>query len=136
MGQFLCLHRVKTNSRPCPGRDYTYFCYSGSTVDKRLDTKLKPKRTVPFEKIFSAHSIHQWLIRLKLLACINYGSGLTPPTIRMHGMRYYYGTHTCISKHVYIHTYRTSSNLYTPDSVSLASLACQLEMCSVSTNGE
>ena len=37
---------------------------------------------------------------------------------------------------IYIYTYHISLNLYTPDSVSLASLARQLVMCSVSTNGE
>ena len=40
----------------------------------------------------------------------------------MRGMSYYYGIRTSI--HIYI--YRTSSNLYSPDSVSLASLARQL----------
>ena len=38
-------------------------------------------------------------------------------------MRYYYGTRTSI----HIYTYRISSNLYTPDSVLLASLARQLQ---------
>ena len=38
--------------------------------------------------------------------------------ITLRGMRYYYGTRTSI--HIYIYTYRISSNLYTPDSVSLA----------------
>ena len=38
-----------------------------------------------------------------------------------------------ISYGINIYIYRTSSNLYTPDSVSLASLARQLVMCSYST---
>ena len=50
--------------------------------------------------------------------------GLTPPTLRIRGMRYYFASRTSI--HIYIYTYRTSSNLYTPDSGSLASLARQL----------
>ena len=36
-------------SRPYPGREYIggYFRYSNSAVDRRLDTKHKPKRMVP-----------------------------------------------------------------------------------------
>ena len=49
MGRFLRLHRVKTYSRPCPGREKAYFCYSNTAVDSRLDTKHKLKRTVPFK---------------------------------------------------------------------------------------
>ena len=53
------------------------------------------------------------------------GSGLTPPTLRMHGMRYYL---LHVPPYIYIYIYSTSSNLYTPDSVSLTSLACQLTL--------
>ena len=38
-----------------------------------------------------------------MLVRIKNGSGLTPPTLRMRGMRYYYGT--CTSIHIYIYIY-------------------------------
>ena len=41
------------------------------------------------------------LLRLKLLADIKNGSGLTLPTLCMRGMRYYYGIRTSI--HIYTH---------------------------------
>ena len=43
-------------------------------------------------------------------------------TYAWHALVIWYNT----SIHIYIYIYRTSSNLYTPDSVSLASLARQL----------
>ena len=46
----------------------------------------------------------------------------TPPILRICGMRYYFASRTSIHTYIYIYTYRTSSNLYTPDSVSLARL--------------
>ena len=36
----------------------------------------------------------------KTLARIKNGGDLTPPTLRMRGMRYYYGIRTCI--HIYL----------------------------------
>ena len=60
------------------------------------------------------------VVTTKLLVRIKNGSGLIPPTLRMQGMYYYYGIRTSIHIYIYIYIYRTSSNLYTPDSVSLA----------------
>ena len=42
------------------------------------------------------------LLRLKQLANTKNGCGLTPPTLRIRGMRYYYGTRTSIHIYVYV----------------------------------
>ena len=71
-----------------------------------MDTKLKPKRTLPF-KTFLVPVLFPLVTMFEIAGTKN-GCGLTPPTLRIRGMRYYYATHTSI--HIYI-----------------------LEMCSVST---
>ena len=86
MGQILCLHRVKTYSRPCPGREQAYFRYSSSAIDRRLDTKLKPKRTVPL-KTFLVPVPFPVVTTFKTADTYK-NCGLTPPTLRMRGMRY------------------------------------------------
>ena len=47
MGQFLRLYRVIIYSKPRRDRQSAYFSYSSNAIDRKLDTKLKPRRTVP-----------------------------------------------------------------------------------------
>ena len=97
-------------------------------------TKLSTNRSARSHLMFPCRS--QWLLRLKWLAPIKNGCGLTLPTLHMHGMCYYYGTRTSIPIAI-LYTHTAQARTCTP-------LACFarspinviLEMCSVSTNGE
>ena len=90
---------------------------------QKMDTKLQPKRTVPFKTFlvpvpfplvttFETSTYKKWL-----------WPNSTYITYTWHALLLW---HTYLHTYIYIYIYRTSSNLYTPDSVSLASLARQL----------
>ena len=55
-GRFLRLHRVKLTVDRVQVENRLTFA-TVVAVDRRLDTKLKPKRKVPFKNIFSARAI-------------------------------------------------------------------------------
>ena len=54
MGRFLCLHRVNLAVDYVQVDNRLTF---DTNVDKRLDIKHKPKRTVPFKNLFSARVV-------------------------------------------------------------------------------
>ena len=98
MGRFLHLYTVKTYSRPYPGREYAYFRYSNSAVDRRL-AKNKPKYTVPY-KTFLVPVPFPLVTTFETAGMYINGCGLTPSTLGIGGMHYYYATRTSI--HIYI----------------------------------